>query len=381
MAGGGSGGHIAPLLPLARALKQIDSHCRVIYIGLRGDKLEGIKNRFGVFDEVYFVTSGKFRRYHGESFLAHLVDLKTVFLNVRDFFKVLYGTLSALRLLRRLKPDVLFSKGGYVVVPIGLAAHMLKVPIITHDSDVVPGLANRLVGRWADLHTTGQPAEHYSAIYPAETVKHVGIPIDERIQPLNDSLQSDYRRELDIPVGSFVLLVAGGGLGSKTLNEKILAIAPKLLTDREFFILHFAGQQHKLAVRRSYEQMLSDEQLRRVKVLGFSDEFYKYSAVADLVIARAGASTLAELAMQKKACIILPAKFLSAGHQLKNTAELKRRDAAIVEHESIDELKLFAIIKQLMQNQQRCRELAENLGSLAKPEAAHNIAELILGKV
>lgn len=380
MAGGGSGGHITPLLPLAHALRRRQPQCRLIYIGLRGDKLEGIKERFGVFDKVFFVTSGKLRRYHGQSFLARLVDIKTIFLNIRDFFKVLYGTVSARRLLKKLKPNVVFSKGGYVVVPIGLAARRLHIPIITHDSDAEPGLANRLVGRWARLHTTGMPVEYYAGTYPADTVKYVGVPVDERIQPVTPQLQTDYKKQLNIPADSFVLLVSGGGLGSATLNDKTLAIAAEFLSqDSKNYILHFTGRTHEAMVQQKYQQILNDEQLERVKVAGFNDQFYKYSGAADLVVTRAGASTLAELALQAKACIIMPAAFLTGGHQSKNAEELKKYHAAIVENDNLKPQNLLRLIEGLRLNSKRRRELADNLGSMARPAAADQLADLILG--
>ncbi|OGL34966.1 hypothetical protein A3F05_00170 [Candidatus Saccharibacteria bacterium RIFCSPHIGHO2_12_FULL_47_17] len=379
LAGGGSGGHITPLLPLAHVLRRRCPKCRLIYIGLRGDKLDGVKERFGIFDQVFFVTSGKFRRYHDQSLLARLVDIKTIILNIKDFFKVLYGAFSARRLLKKLKPDVIFSKGGYVVVPIGLAARSLHIPIITHDSDAEPGLANRLVGRWAKIHTSGMPVEYYTDTYPAGTVKYVGVPTDERIRPVTPDLQIEYKKQLELPADSFVLLVAGGGLGSKTLNDKTLAIAPQLLkADAKSHILHFTGSQHEMAVKQKYHQILSDEQLKRVKVVGFSDQFYKYSGAADLVIARAGASTLAELAVAAKACIIMPAAFLTGGHQLKNAQELKIRQAAIIEDDKLSPQKLLKLTEQLRLNPKRRRELADNLGSMARPDAADKLADLIL---
>lgn len=379
MAGGGSGGHITPLLPLAHALRRQKPQCRLIYIGLRGDRLEGIRERFGVFDEVFFVTSGKFRRYYDQSFLARLIGLKTFFLNIRDFFKVLYGTIETRRLLKKLKPDVVFSKGGYVVVPIGLAARSLHIPIITHDSDAEPGLANRLVGRWASLHTTGLPAHYYNDTYPANTVRYVGVPVDERIKPVTPQLQTDYKRQLGIEPDSFVLLVAGGGLGSKTLNDKSLAIAADWLSQSpKNYLIHFTGKHHETAIRQKYHQILDRSQLTRLKVLGFSDKFYVYSGAADLIISRAGASTLAELARQRKACIIFPAAFLTAGHQTKNAEELKKHQAAIIEDDKLETQNLLRLIEQLRLNPKRRRELADNLGSMAQPDAADKLATLIL---
>ncbi|OGL35276.1 hypothetical protein A3F65_01405 [Candidatus Saccharibacteria bacterium RIFCSPHIGHO2_12_FULL_47_16b] len=365
-------------MPLAHALKRRQPNCRLIYIGLRGENLEAIKQRLSVFDEIYSIRAGKFRRYHGQNFLERLVDVKTNLLNIRDFFKVMAGSTAAYRLLRKIKPDLVFSKGGYVVVPIGLVARLLKVPIITHDSDALPGLANRIVGRFAYLHTTGLPTDLYKDTYPDKTIKYVGIPVDERIKPVDAKLQADYKRQIGIVSNSFVLLVSGGGLGSKTLNEKMLSMAPQFLAHPESYLIHLTGAQHKDKVKGQYQKVLTADQLDRLKVMGFSGEFYKYSAAADLIIARAGASSLAEFALQQKACIIIPAAFLSGAHQLKNTDWLKKHDAALITNDEVESNKLLNLVEKLMKNPKRRAQLGNNLSSLAQPAAADNLAKLLL---
>ena len=178
-----------PLLSLARALKKTSKGCRVVFIGLKGETLAGdLKDRYRVFDEVFSVPSGKFRRYHGESLLSHLVDFRTLLLNARDFFRVLAGIGYARKILKRTKPDVVLSKGGFVAVPVGLAAATLRIPVVTHDSDTVPGLANRIVGRFAKAYATGMPEKYYQ--YPVQRTHYVGIPIDERIKPVTKELQT-----------------------------------------------------------------------------------------------------------------------------------------------------------------------------------------------
>src|SRR3569833_1912001 len=152
LTGGGSGGHITPLLSLAHELKHQAPSCQIVYIGFKGDHFDSLKLPSSDFDFMAFIQAGKFRRYHGESFISHIFDIKTLALNVRDFFRVILSTGRSLRILRKTRPDVVFSKGGFVAVPVGIAAHLLRIPIVTHDSDSVPGLANRIVGRWAMLH-------------------------------------------------------------------------------------------------------------------------------------------------------------------------------------------------------------------------------------
>jgi len=336
-----------------------------------------LQTRYEAFDKVCFVSSGKFRRYHGESLLSHLIDIKTLLLNFRDVFKVLFGTLTALRLLGKYKPDVVFSKGGYGVVPVGIAAHLRGIPIITHDSDAVPGLANRLIGRWAAVHTTAMEPKYYP--YPKNNIKQVGIPVDERLKPVDTARQISLKRQIGITPDRLMLLVAGGGLGSQTLNQLMAKISPQLLKDNPGLeVVHFSGSGHQDALVEHYERELGREIPRRVKVLGFSSDFYAYSGAADVVLARAGATTLAELAIQRKAAIIIPSPFLTGGHQLKNAEELTTHSAAAVLPNDVEPQKLLSTLDALLQNKDRREQLAHNIGLLAHPEAADELADILL---
>lgn len=377
MTGGGSGGHITPILSLARVLKSKSPQTKIIYIGLRGDKVNLSKGEQDLFNEVYYVSSGKFRRYHGESFWSHVIDIKTLAFNLRDFFKVWAGVFQARRILKSVKPDVIFSKGGFVVVPVGIAGHWQKIPIVTHDSDIVPGLANRILGRWAAIHATGMPAKFYS--YPLAKTRYVGIPVNPNIKIVTPSLQKEYRRELGIPEESLVLLIAGGGLGSKRVNELVLSIAQDLLSCiNNLYLVHITGKQHLETVQEKYEARLSAGQSERVKTLSYTSDFYKYSGAANLVITRSGATILAEFALQSKACIVIPSPFLAAGHQLKNAHELSGLDAAVVVSENTAPANLFKITYDLLANDRKRAELAAKLSATAKPKASEKLVKILL---
>lgn len=364
-------------MSLARELKRQSPGCLIIYIGLKGEKLDRLSDEYSVFDRVYYVTAGKFRRYFGESLLSHLLDIKTLLLNARDFFKVIIGVFGARRILKKAEPDVVFSKGGFVAVPVGISARMLGVPIVTHDSDTVPGLANRIVGRWAQIHATGMPAEYYN--YPRGTSRFVGIPLKEAIVPVDSQKQTEYKTELGIPVDKKVILVAGGGLGAQSLNESVVAMAPELLrANPDCHILHFTGTQHADEVQKKYQASLSDTDLQKVQTIGFSPDYYKYSGAADLVITRAGATSLAELSVQGKACIVIPSPFLTGGHQVKNAHRLKDIGAVETLPNNATPHELYKVADRLLNNGPERLRLAEALGKTAKTNAAGELAGIIL---
>lgn len=364
-------------MSLARELKSQSPKCTIIYIGLKGETLDRLRDEYAVFDEVYYVPAGKFRRYHGESFWSQLTDIKTLALNVRDFFRVIAGIVSSWRVLRHCSPDVLFSKGGFVAVPVGIAAKTFSIPIITHDSDSVPGLANRLIGRWAAVHATGMPPSYYK--YRRQTVRYVGIPTDSRIVPVNQALQSEYKQQLGLDPQRKVLVVSGGGHGAQTLNEMVTEAAAELFKHRpDLAIFHFAGTKHQARVQKSYAEKLDPENLGKVQVIDFRPDFYIYCGAADLVVTRAGATTLAELAIQGKACLVIPSPFLTGGHQVKNAHQLK--DAGAVESlpNNATPHELFQAVIELLDDEARRGKLSATFASLSKPNASAELAEIIL---
>ncbi|MGH7157128.1 MAG: UDP-N-acetylglucosamine--N-acetylmuramyl-(pentapeptide) pyrophosphoryl-undecaprenol N-acetylglucosamine transferase [Candidatus Saccharimonadales bacterium] len=363
-------------MSLARELKSQKPDCQIIYIGHKGDLFDSFKESGHDFDFTAFIRAGKFRRYHNVKFAKGIFDLKTMALNIRDFLRLPGSVLASVRILRKFKPDVVFSKGGFVAVPVGIAARLLGIPIVTHDSDSLPGLANRFIGRWARANATGMPAEYYP--YPRATVHYVGIPIDERIKKVTPRLQNEVKRKLKLPPGSRVLLVSGGGNGSKRLNDLMLSIAAELLeTNLSLYIIHLTGSSHEQDVKAAYKSLPKNDQ-KRLIVMGYSNDFYVLAAAADVVVSRAGATTLAELAAAGKACIVIPSPFLVGGHQLKNAEQLAEQDAVVVAPEEVRADELLALISSLLGNDQRRFELARNLYATAKPEASQDLAKLIL---
>lgn len=336
---------------------------------------EALQRRLAVFDEVKYIPAGKFRRYHDQGVLAHVLDVRSFVLNVRDLGRFLAGIGKAWRILKHIRPAVVLSKGGFVAVPVGIAAYLCRIPIVTHDSDAAAGLANRIVGRFAIIHATGLPAENYD--YPPESIHYVGVPVDERIKPVTSAIQANFKKELDIEPELPVLLVGGAGHGARDVNNMVLEIAPKLLEKfPKLQIIHLSGKRHRTALAGRYQQQLGDLSTR-VRVIGFTADFYKYTGAADLIITRAGATTIAELAAQRKAVILIPAPQLTGGHQLKN-AQILKKQKAVETVANNDHKQLLNVAVGLLSEPPKRRALADRLGLMAKPDAARRLAELLL---
>jgi UDP-N-acetylglucosamine--N-acetylmuramyl-(pentapeptide) pyrophosphoryl-undecaprenol N-acetylglucosamine transferase len=376
--GGGSGGHITPILAVAAELKKIDSSLKVVYIGQKGDSLSDIPAANPHIDAVYAVRAGKFRRYHGEGW-RQLFDLKTQLLNLRDSLYVIIGLIQSYRLMRRLKPAIVFSRGGFVSVPVALGGKLSGVPYITHDSDSTPSFANRIIARWARLHAVALPIDTYP--YPPEKTRQTGVPVSTNFEPVSARLMRHYRTLLGLRDAEQVLMVGGAGNGAQRLNEAVINNAAYLLQKYpKLYILHITGRTLEERCNKLYDQALTTEQRMRIVVEGFTTDLYRYSGAADIVIGRAGATTLAEFAIQGKACIIIPAGQLVGNHQTKNARALADRGAIMMldEDQAEQERRLASLISDLLDDEGARRRLGENFAKLAHPSSAHELATLIL---
>jgi UDP-N-acetylglucosamine--N-acetylmuramyl-(pentapeptide) pyrophosphoryl-undecaprenol N-acetylglucosamine transferase len=379
LTGAGSGGHITPLLALAAELKRRQPQAKLIYIGQRGDKLGDIPAKDPNIDAVYTVRAGKFRRYHGEG-LGQLLDVATLIKNIRDAVYVVIGIFQSWRLMGRLQPDVIFVKGGFVGVPVGLAAAMRRQAYITHDSDAIPGLANRIIARWAAQHAVALPKEIYP--YPADKTITTGIPLRADFVAMTPVQQKTYRARLHVPEKAQLLLVIGGGLGAQGVNVAVAEAVPHLLGEfRELRVIHIVGRNNLIAMKAAYDDKLSPAERGRVTIEDYVDDVYLYSGAADLIVTRAGATNLAEFAVQGKACIVIPSAFLAGGHQLQNASYLANQKAAAVLIETeltADPNRLARQISDLLRSPATRAELGRHLTSFAKPQATRDLASLIL---
>lgn len=379
MTGGGSGGHITPILAVARELKRLRPDVKIVYISHIGDQFDDIPAGDPNIDEIHHVYAGKFRRYHGAGW-RQLLDFETMLLNLRDACYMVVGTWQSYKKLKQINPGAIMTRGSYVSVPVCLAAAWLRVPYITHDSDAIPGLTNRIIGRWAAVHAVALPEELYP--YPIDKTVTVGVPVSPEYVAVTDQLRDQYKRELHLQGYEWVVLVTGGGLGAKSINDAMVANAQSLLTRYPgLAIVHVAGRTHQAEVNAAYDAADLGEARRRVMVEGFIIDMYKYSGAADVVVARGGATNLAELATQEKPCIIIPAAQLTGGHQVKNTETLAKAGAVIqMSDEQIEqELRLGHVISDLLDNPTKTRALAARFAQFARPDSAMRIAEMVLG--
>lgn len=376
MTGGGSGGHITPILAVAHEVKQLEAATQIIYIGQRGDALADIPAADPNIDVAYTVWAGKLRRYHDEGW-RQLLDVRSQALNIRDMLRVVRGIWQSFWLLRKLQPDVIFTRGGFVSVPVALGGWLNHIPYVTHDSDSVPSLANRLIARWAYRHAVALPAELYP--YPKGKTVRVGIPVSQQYVPVTPALQQHYRQELGLDAYKQMIFITGGGNGARRLNQMIVSNAHYLLGNYpDLVLVHVAGRALEAETNQAYDQLKLGPARGRIWVEGFVSGLYRYSGAADVVVARGGATNLAEFALQAKACVIVPSKQL--GWNVQNSAVLARRQAVVQLNEDQAEQpeRLGRLLGSLLDDEAQRQALGTRLGEIAMPDAAQRLAKMLV---
>lgn len=373
--GGGSGGHLTPLIAVADEIVAQDQTAKVVFVGQKGENLKDIVEHPAISSHAE-ISAGKFRRYHGESFISHLFDIKTVILNMRDFFRFARGVVEAWWLLGREKPDAIFLKGGFVSVPVGFAARFRHIPYITHDSDAIPGLANRLTAKHAAKNTTALPAELYP-YNPNKTIQ-VGIPVQPTFTKIGPEQLAAAKVALSLREHDEVVFCVGGGLGARKVNLAVVDSAEAILKKSvRRHIFHISGKKLYDETKSAYEAHVPAELMKQVHLIDFTTELHKYSAAADMVITRAGATNMAEFAVQAKPCLVVPNPVLTGGQQLHNAKVLVDNNAALVLHEEhLGEL--GNKVNELLADTDRRQKLGEKLHLLASRDAAKILAQLLL---
>lgn len=317
LTGGGTAGHVTPNIALFPGLHNLgyDIHYIGSYEGIEKKLLEEFQVSY------YGISSGKLRRYF---------DPK----NFTDPFKVIKGYRESLKLIKRIKPDILFSKGGFVSVPVVYAAKKCKVPIIIHESDMTPGLANKLCIPFAN---------HVCCNFP-ETLNH--LPEEKAVltgSPIRKELLSGNKlRALNFcgfTANKPVIMVIGGSLGSVIVNEAVKSILPELL--KNFQVIHLCGKGKVDPALNNLPGYIQFEYVKKE----LSDLF----ALSDLIISRAGANAICELLALGKPNILIPLSVnASRGDQILNARSFEKQGfSAVIEEEELTKEHLLETIQKI----------------------------------
>ena len=355
LVGGGTGGHIMPLIAIAEEMNA--RKIPFIYVGGKESREEKMVKDLGW--QFVGIDAGKWRRETG---------LKSIWLNMGDGFKVIAGFFQSVKILRQSKAEVVFSKGGFVALPMVYAAKFLKVRLIIHESDVYMGLTNKLSARFADKVLTAFDPKVFSN--SDERYIQVGIPIRKSLRAAADLKAPAKNRP--------VLLVMGGIQGAMAINNYIKQTLPELV--KKYDVVHSVGEQNFALFKTARESLKKTDQAH-YKPYSFIDrELSYYYQTADLIISRASATVIAEGALFGKTMYLIPLPTSAGNHQVLNAKYLAEANA--VEYREQYQLsgeKVLADVNELISNPDKMKQLGSNLRNyFNENKTIETIMEIIL---
>ena len=373
-AGGGSGGHVTPVLAVINELAKLDASLEVVFVCDKAffEQAQKLMQQAAAPVEVVRIPAGKLRRYSNEPLHIRLLDIATHGKNFVDMFRILGGYWRSWRLLGRFRPDAVFAKGGYVCLPVGLAAFHRSIPLVIHDSDTKPGLTNRVLARYAAAIATGSPVENYP--YDAAKTTYTGVPISAEYRVVNREEQRQLKLDIGKNPDQPLVVVTGGGLGAQSINRALVHGLDELLASGAG-VYHVCGKKNYDSLRG----LVPETPQYTLEAFVYKD-MWKVLAAADIVVSRASATFMQELAALKKAVVAVPGAHLA--DQQKNALMYERAGAAQVLQDAQllapdGTSVLTATLLELLADAVATQTLAENLYKFARPHAAQDVARLI----
>ena len=366
---------MTPVVAVLRELKALHPDIEVRFWSDRGFAHEAhrIVSDYDPSIKFQTVLCGKFRRYHHLSKLQHLTIPSVIFPNIRDAFLVFFGIIQSFFRLLFWRPKVIFLKGGAACLPIGIAAWILRIPFVIHDSDAHSGLTNRVLAPLAKRITTGVSLDHYN--YPPEKSTYVGIPIDPHFKPLTEKKRQEVKMKFGFDPKRPLTVFVGGGQGSKQINDNVALHLIEFIKVTNVMLLSGTKQYDEL---RSLTP--PDNAHYRLEAFIPPQGIAELLGAADIVVSRAGASFLLELAALAKPVIVIPSKHLV--WQVKHVKLYVDMQAVYPidedRFELPDDTTLVDAVKKLLANATLREKLARNLHRLARPNAARDLAATVL---
>lgn len=346
IAAGGTGGHLFPGIALAEEFKTKNEENKVLFIGTKRGMEERILSREG---------------FHFEAIRASSLKGKNLLDQLKSLIQIPQSIFQVFMIIKRFNPDLVIGLGGYVSGPVVLAASLMGIKTAIHEQNTLPGLTNKLLGKRAQLIFVS--FEQALSYFPKEKTVMVGNPIRKRC--LAGVVPSP-------PRSPFTLLILGGSLGSHQINRAMIDAVNHLLSIRDAIkIIHQTGERDLRLVKEAYQSKTFS-----AEVVAFIDQIASAYQQANLVICRAGATTLAELMVHHRASILIPYPLAADHHQHLNAKVIVSQKAAqMIDPDQLTGERLAQLILHLYQQPEHLSQMERNAGKLGRPAAAQEMVD------
>ena len=359
IAGGGTGGHLFPAVAIAQEFKMKDNSARILFVGTEKGIESRVVPREGF--EIRFIS-------------AEGLKGRGILKKVKSVCKIPIGIMQSIKILKDYKPDIVIGVGGYASGPIGIASVLLGYPLVIQEQNLFPGVTNKILGRFAGLIFTS--FEETEKFFNKEKVHLTGNPIRKGIAE-SESEDKEFELKFHAKVSNlkplkFTLLIFGGSQGAHSINKAMVDGLEYLAKFKDsIFVIHQTGVTDLEFVKKSYEKIGFESEV--VPFINNMADSYKK---ADLIICRAGATTISEITACGKAAVLIPFPFAANNHQEMNALVLKENGAAemIIEKDLNGEMLANKILF-LMQSRTRLLEMERESKKMGKPDAAKEIVK------
>ena len=356
LSGGGTAGHINPALALAEVLQQ--RGCNVFFAGTP----KGVEARLVPQAGVHFTAfeASGFNRSHPTSLFKALSLMQK-------------STKAAKRWFADVRPDVVVGFGGYVSIPVSRAAESLGIPVVVHEQNSVMGMANKLLSKKAAAVCVTYDCTMQD-IKTAGRVVHTGNPVRSGVVA---ATRDEGREMLGIPASARMLLVFGGSLGARRINEGIVAMKDELLAYEDLHVVHITGPKELEAVETALD--LTPQEAERYRVMGYQDRMGETLAAADAIVSRAGATSLAEISARAIPALVVPFPYATEDHQTKNArAYVDAGCAFMIADDQVGTPEFRNLVRRLVEEEQLRDSMTQAARAQKTVDAAATLADVVM---
>ena len=355
ISGGGTGGHIFPAIAIANALKQLEPAIEILFVGANG-RMEMEKVPAAGYKIIGLDIQG--------------IQRKAIWKNILFPFKLLRSLVKAVKIIKDFKPDAAVGVGGYASGPLLYAASLMGIPYLIQEQNSYAGITNKRLGKKAKKICVA--FDGMDKFFPAQSIIKTGNPI--RKESVNISGKEKEGAEFfKLSPAKKTILVTGGSLGARTLNNSVMAGLDKIIAAD----VQLIWQTGKVYYRGIIEK-LGESYSPNICITEFLNRMDLAYAAADVIISRAGAGTIAELCVVKKPVILVPSPNVAEDHQTKNALALVKENAALMVTDAEAVEKLIDEVLALLKNEESKKKLIQNIGKMAMPDADEVIAKEVL---
>ena len=343
---GGTGGHIYPALSIINKIKEKDASSEILYIGTTNRMEKDIVPKYNI-------------KYYGIEVRGF--DRKLSLKNFKTITCFLKGIKKCKKTIKEFKPDIVIGVGGYVTAPVIYAAHKCRVKTIIHEQNSVLGMTNKFLSRYVDAVATSFKDTQVNA----KKVVYTGNPSSE----IDTSLKFD-KKELNLHNSKKLVLIVMGSLGSKVVNDKFKTILPKF-NNKDYEVLFITGKDY-------FEEFNQIKLNENIKILPYIDNLKKVFPKVDVMVTRAGATTLSEIISYKVPSILIPSPYVTDNHQYKNALSLVNKNAGkLILESDLESDILIKNIEEMLYNKDIKESIKNNLSAMYNKDAALKIYNLI----